>query len=53
MKDSLIQHHTGGESSIAADHLNFNLIHRGELERLKQEAVELHLDQIALEQLKT
>jgi hypothetical protein len=50
-KDALIKHHTGGANAISPAHANFNQFVE-DLEKLKQEAVELNLDQIALDQLK-
>ena len=50
-KDALINHHSGGTGALGPQHANFAQF-VADFERLKQEAVELHLDQITLEHLK-
>ncbi|MDB6021788.1 MAG: hypothetical protein JWQ04_1645 [Pedosphaera sp.] len=50
-KDALINHHSGGTGALAPKHANFAQF-VADFEKLKQEAVELPLDQITLDHLK-
>ena len=50
-KDALINHHSGGTGQLGPQHASFAQF-VADFEKLKQEATELHLDTITLEQLK-
>ncbi|HZV33476.1 MAG TPA: hypothetical protein VFB72_02790 [Verrucomicrobiae bacterium] len=50
-KDALIAHHSNGAGVLNPQHANFAQF-VADLEKLKQEAIELHLDQINLADLK-
>ena len=50
-KDALINHHSGGTGALGPQHANFAQF-VADFEKLKQEAADLHLETITLDQLK-